>query len=85
MYNPRLTTKTTKQKVTAILLISHLMSRRGDSNARPPRPERGALPTALLLVMCRFPSHLSVAAVGFWCLPCTRFEKAVEQRHILKS
>ena len=26
-----------------------LMSRRGDSNARPPRPERGALPTALLL------------------------------------
>ena len=24
-------------------------SRRGDSNARPPRPERGALPTALLL------------------------------------
>ena len=25
-------------------------SRRGDSNARPPRPERGALPTALLLV-----------------------------------
>ena len=27
-----------------------LLSRRGDSNARPPRPERGALPTALLLV-----------------------------------
>ena len=26
------------------------LSRRGDSNARPPRPERGALPTALLLV-----------------------------------
>ena len=25
------------------------LSRRGDSNARPPRPERGALPTALLL------------------------------------
>ena len=28
-----------------------LLSRRGDSNARPPRPERGALPTALLLVL----------------------------------
>ena len=27
------------------------MSRRGDSNARPPRPERGALPTALLLAI----------------------------------
>ena len=30
-------------------LMVPLMSRRGDSNARPPRPERGALPTALLL------------------------------------
>ena len=29
-------------------------SRRGDSNARPPRPERGALPTALLLDASQF-------------------------------
>ena len=28
-----------------------ILSRRGDSNARPPRPERGALPTALLLAL----------------------------------
>ena len=31
-----------------ILLICRLMSDRGDSNARPLRPERSALPTALL-------------------------------------
>ena len=30
-------------------LTAFFLSRRGDSNARPPRPERGALPTALLL------------------------------------
>ena len=32
-----------------------LLSRRGDSNTRPPRPERGALPTALLLGFRRKP------------------------------
>ena len=33
-----------------------LLSRRGDSNTRPPRPERGALPTALLLAHFQFAS-----------------------------
>ena len=31
-----------------IIVIAHLVSERGDSNARPLRPERSALPTALL-------------------------------------
>ena len=35
--------------VKYVPIETSLMSRRGDSNARPPRPERGALPTALLL------------------------------------
>ena len=30
-----------------IIVIAHLVSERGDSNARPLRPERSALPTAL--------------------------------------
>lgn len=40
------------KKKEAIMKLLHyrILSRRGDSNARPPRPERGALPTALLLV-----------------------------------
>ena len=29
-----------------------ILSERGDSNARPLRPERSALPTALLSVVC---------------------------------
>ena len=37
-----------KVKVRPRLLF--IVSDRGDSNARPPRPERGALPTALLSV-----------------------------------
>ena len=39
------------KKKEAIMKFLHyrILSRRGDSNARPPRPERGALPTALLL------------------------------------
>ena len=39
------------KKKEAIMKLLHyrILSRRGDSNARPPRPERGALPTALLL------------------------------------
>ena len=40
------------QKKTEIIFISvliyNLLSERGDSNARPLRPERSALPTALL-------------------------------------
>ena len=40
------------KKKEAIMKFLHyrILSSRGDSNARPPRPERGALPTALLLV-----------------------------------
>ncbi len=43
-------------------------SRRGDSNARPPRPERGALPTALLLVFSLRRKNLGIAwnFVIFW-------------------
>ena len=40
------------------------LSGRGDSNARPPRPERGALPTALLPVIwwqCGVRTHVN------WC------------------
>ena len=35
--------------------LTVFLSRRGDSNTRPPRPERGALPTALLLGLLRKP------------------------------
>ena len=43
------------KKKEAIMKFLHyrILSRRGDSNARPPRPERGALPTALLLAILR--------------------------------
>ena len=40
---------TKKKEAIMKLLHYRILSRRGDSNARPPRPERGALPTALLL------------------------------------
>ena len=41
---------TKKKEAIMKLLHYRILSSRGDSNARPPRPERGALPTALLLV-----------------------------------
>ncbi len=43
------------KKKDAIMKLLHyrILSRRGDSNARPPRPERGALPTALLLARAK--------------------------------
>ena len=46
------------------LLQFSTWSRRGDSNARPPRPERGALPTALLL---DFASQNLRNRLGFRC------------------
>ena len=48
--------------ITTILMLR--LSGRGDSNARPPRPERGALPTALLPVIwwqCGVRTHVN------WC------------------
>ena len=40
-----------EQKRLNYLIAKPYMSERGDSNARPLRPERSALPTALLSVL----------------------------------
>ena len=40
-----------EQKMLNYLIAKPYMSERGDSNARPLRPERSALPTALLSVL----------------------------------